>query len=108
MLEIQPDYMSKVDSSLWGQNLIQQEMAIYDMSHVDVGGELCNLWFMPDTLYQTLSHYHEPQHAGDLRALASVIHVANALAAKDSSVVQSESCHAALKFLGLNAEQANP
>lgn len=106
MLELEPEGFSKIDDSLWGKQLVQQEHETFDLSHIDINGELCNQWYLPDTLYQILTHYPEPQNAGEMRPLASLIHLANALAAKDSSVLQQESCIAALKYLGISAEQA--
>lgn len=56
------------------------ELEILGVTHADIGFWACGYWKLPENLGQAILHHHSPAQAGDFCQMASLIHIADALA----------------------------
>lgn len=63
-----------------GRSFLKAEEAALGMSHATVGARLAEQWQLPPYVPVVIRCHHEPATAGEHRRIASVVHLANALA----------------------------
>jgi len=59
--------------------LPEAERQIVGFTHADVGRELLKSWKLPDSLYQVIGHYRQPDFAAEFRLDASLVYLASRL-----------------------------
>lgn len=62
--------------ALSGTELIEAERKVLGMHHAEIGARLTTRWSLPEVLVDVIRHHHHPELAGEDRALAATIHLA--------------------------------
>lgn len=63
-----------------GESLLDVELEVFGVTHADVGARLLAIWGLPSTLVDVVQYHHDPGSAPEAcRALASIVHVADAI-----------------------------
>ncbi|HZJ62957.1 MAG TPA: response regulator [Kofleriaceae bacterium] len=63
-----------------GERLVDVEIEVFGVTHADVGARLLAIWGLPSAIVDVVQHHHDPGGAPEAsRALASIVHVADAL-----------------------------
>jgi HD-like signal output (HDOD) protein len=59
--------------------LMETELALFDVTHADVGGWLATAWHLPASLREPILHHHTPSAAQDAKLQTAIVHVADVL-----------------------------
>jgi HD-like signal output (HDOD) protein len=63
-----------------GERLVDVEIDVFGVTHADVGARLLAIWGLPSAIVDVVQYHHDPGSAPEAsRALASIVHVADAL-----------------------------
>jgi HD-like signal output (HDOD) protein len=63
-----------------GERLIDVEIDVFGVTHADVGARLLAIWGLPSSIVDVVQFHHDPGSAPETcRALASIVHVADAI-----------------------------
>jgi HD-like signal output (HDOD) protein len=63
-----------------GESLLDVELDVFGVTHADVGSRLLAIWGLPSALVDVVQFHHDPGSAPEAsRALASIVHVADAI-----------------------------
>jgi HD-like signal output (HDOD) protein len=64
-----------------GEDPLAAELEVFGVTHADVGARLLAIWGLPSAIVDTVQFHHDPGAAPEaVRRLASIVHVADALA----------------------------
>jgi HD-like signal output (HDOD) protein/ActR/RegA family two-component response regulator len=79
------DLQAFTDRVTHGEDVIDVELDLFGVSHADVGARLLAIWGLPMAIVDVVQFHHDPGSAPEAsRALASIVHVANALGHKET------------------------
>ena len=63
-----------------GETLLDVELDVFGVTHADVGARLLAIWGLPSAIVDVVQYHHDPGSAPEAsRALASIVHVADAI-----------------------------
>lgn len=61
------------------EELLGDELEMFSFTHDQIGGQLLQQWFFPDSLVTAVAHHHQPNEAGEGECLALIIQLADIL-----------------------------
>jgi HD-like signal output (HDOD) protein/CheY-like chemotaxis protein len=69
-----------------GETLLDVELDVFGVTHADVGARLLAIWGLPTAIVDVVQYHHDPGSAPEAsRALASIVHVADAIVHGESN-----------------------
>jgi len=75
-----PGFRSVSERVQRGERLLDIEIDVFGVTHADVGARLLAIWGLPSAIVDVVQYHHDPGSAPEAsRALASIVHVADAL-----------------------------
>jgi len=73
------DYSTESWMTLFGSELLSEELEMFSFTHDLVGGQLLQKWFFPKTLIAAVAYHHHPEKTDEKTGLAYVIQLADLL-----------------------------
>jgi len=80
LYDVVPEEYQKMVLSYHGNELIQQELFLLDVSHAEIGLQSAESWCLPEGIQTAVGYHHRPYDAVAHIELVALIHIANQLA----------------------------
>lgn len=109
LAEVAPEQYAKVDQSLTGVALVEEEEDKIGLCHTEAGFALAEHWDLPSEIAASIRFHHKVELAEDHQEIAAIVGLADAMAcALGSDPSESEGhfkgLEPALELLGIDAE----
>jgi len=76
-----PEFKEFTERVRRGEDLLQVELELFGVTHAEVGARLLAIWGLPTAIVDVVQFHHDPGSAPESRRkLASIVHVADAIA----------------------------
>jgi putative nucleotidyltransferase with HDIG domain len=92
------------------RNLLEIEQEILGTDHTEVGAELANRWYFPESLVEGIRYHHTPEASGQHTELVHIVFLADLVMSRFSTRfemerINTENLDSCLKTVGLSIDQ---
>lgn len=108
LAEVAPKHYARVNRSLTGLALIENEEDVIGLTHTEAGYQLAQRWGLPEEIAETIRFHHTPAYAQpEHRALVSMVNIADVVSRAhrpdtEHRLVDFAECRESMQFLEMN------